>query len=76
MERENQDLVLEQIKLKSAEQRTTVLESIKSVMCCVCTGPIPVIISKCLEVNLYYKVYKTFYGLNSSCWVLFRGVLL
>ena len=73
MERENQDLVLEQIKLKSAEQRTTVLESIKSVVCCVCTGPIPVIISKCSEVNLYYK---TFYSLNLSCWVLFRGVLL
>ena len=29
MERENQDLALEQIKLKAAEQRVTVLESIK-----------------------------------------------
>lgn len=29
MERENQDLALEQIRLKAAEQRTTVLESIK-----------------------------------------------
>ena len=29
MERENQDLALEQIKLKAAEQRATVLESIK-----------------------------------------------
>ncbi|KAL5491670.1 hypothetical protein EMCRGX_G017002 [Ephydatia muelleri] len=30
MERENQDLALEQIRLKAAEQRTTVLESIKA----------------------------------------------
>lgn len=29
MERENQDLALEQIRLKSSEQRVTVLESIK-----------------------------------------------
>ena len=29
MERENQDLTLEQIRLKAAEQRTTVLESLK-----------------------------------------------
>ena len=29
MERENQDLALEQIRLKAAEQRVTVLESIK-----------------------------------------------
>ena len=29
MERENQDLALEQIKLKAAEQHVTVLESIK-----------------------------------------------
>ena len=29
MERENQDLALEQIKLKAAEQFVTVLESIK-----------------------------------------------
>ena len=29
MERENQDLALEQIKLKAVEQRVTVLESIK-----------------------------------------------
>ena len=31
MERENQDLALEQIRLKAAEQRVTVLESIKYV---------------------------------------------
>ena len=30
MERENQDLALEQIRVKAAEYRTTVLESIKS----------------------------------------------
>ena len=29
MERENQDLALEQIRLKAAEYRTTVLESIR-----------------------------------------------
>ena len=29
MERENQDLAMEQIRLKAAEQRVTVLESIK-----------------------------------------------
>ena len=36
IERENHDLTLEQIKLKAAEHRVTVLESVKCVCVCLC----------------------------------------